>query len=598
MNNWVHFIGVSSNATSFAKSAVGFAKKTETMKNLVAVFFYILVFLSCVSAGFYRRQSLDPLNFILGNENLGPLKNGILGEAEAPGVASEEPRVPLILAENRTKRPDILCRFKTYDGGWNISNKHYWASVGFTGASGFTLAVVWLVSFGVALIVHHCFTWTITRKWKGSKHSQKICPVLLILFTCASTVGCILLSVGQDKFHTEVLHTLNYVVNQSDYTAQMLRNVTDYLSLAKSVDVPQFTLPQSAMQDINELSARLSSGAETLTQKTNENSVKVRKVFNTIRLVLITVAVVMLVLAFVGLVLSLLRRQHAIHIFIFSGWILVAITLILCGTFVIFNSAISDSCVAMQEWADNPQAETALSNILPCVDERATNQTLFQSRSVVRSLVDYINTFIYTEANTDRPPSDQFYYNQSGPLMPPLCYPFDDKMQDRECSPQEVSMTNASVVWGKYICTTSSDQKNCTTRGRLTPYLYSQLVLAVNASYAVLHYTPAMLDLQNCNFVRDTFVTITSRFCPSLEHYLLVVEIGLGLISAGIALCLILWLAYANRPQREEVFVKPSSTKHISNIQGDDRGNTKDGIVNMVNLVVTSPARVVPHVEP
>ncbi|KAJ8447645.1 hypothetical protein Cgig2_031699 [Carnegiea gigantea] len=611
------------------------------MKNLVAVFFSVLISLSCVSAGFYRRQSLDPLNFILGNENLGPLKNGILGEA-APGPASDEPRIPLILAENRTKRPDILCRFKTYDGGWNISNKHYWASVGFTGASGFTLAVMWLVSFGVALIVHHCFTWTINLKWKGSKHSQKIRPILLIVFTCASTflkhqgalvcplafgletllpdaltifvcrVGCILLSVGQDKFHTEVLHTLNYVVNQSDYTAQMLRNVTDYLSLAKSVDVPQFTLPQSAMQDINELSARLSSGAETLTQKTNENSVKVRKVFNTIRLVLITVAVVMLVLGFVGLGACALsptmptcdphihfQRMDTCSYNIDSLWNFCHIQFVRELSFIsrlrlIF--AISDSCVAMQEWADNPQAETALSNILPCVDERATNQTLFQSRSVVRSLVDYINTFIYTEANTDRPPSDQFYYNQSGPLMPPLCYPFDDKMQDRECSSQEVSMMNASVVWAKYICTTSSDQKNCTNRGRLTPYLYGQLVLAVNASYAVLHYTPAMLNLQNCNFVRDTFVTITSRFCPPLEHYLHVVEIGLGLISAGIALCLILWLAYANRAQREEVFVKPSSTKDSSNIQGGDHGNTKDGVVNMVNHVVTSPARVVPHI--
>ena len=60
-------------------------------------------------------------------------------------------------------------------------------SVGFTGASGFTLAAVWLVSFGVALVVHHCVTWRINIKWKGAKHSQKICPIVLILFTCAST---------------------------------------------------------------------------------------------------------------------------------------------------------------------------------------------------------------------------------------------------------------------------------------------------------------------------------------------------------------------------------------------------------------------------
>lgn len=100
----------------------------------------------------------------------------------------------------------------------------------------------------------------------------------------------------------------------------------------------------------------------------------------------------------------------------------------------------------MQEWVDNPRAETALSNILPCVDERTTNQTLYESRNVVSKVVETVNTYIYTAANTDRPPSDQFYYNQSGPLVPPLCFPFDDKMHDRNCSSQEVSMTNASMV--------------------------------------------------------------------------------------------------------------------------------------------------------
>ncbi|CAO2830158.1 unnamed protein product [Amaranthus hypochondriacus] len=339
----------------------------------------------------------------------------------------------------------------------------------------------------------------------------------------------------------------------------MLRNVSDYLSIAKAVDVPQFDLPQSTMKEIDNLSSRLSSGAEILTDKTNENSVKVQKIVNTVRSTLITVASVMLVLAVVGIVLSILGRQNVIHIFILSGWLLVTITLTLCGTFIIFNSAISDSCVAMKEWVDNPQAETALSNILPCDDERATNETLFESRKVVSMLVNTVNTYIYTAANTDRPPSDLFYYNQSGPLMPPLCYPFDDKMQDRECSSQDVSMTNASVVWARYICMTSLDNKNCTSPGRLTPEVYDQLALAVNASYAVLHYTPAMLDLQNCNFLRDTFMTITVRFRPPLEHFLMIVLVSLGFISAGVILCLVLWLVYANRHQREEAFVKTQS---------------------------------------
>ncbi|KAK9750372.1 hypothetical protein RND81_02G191700 [Saponaria officinalis] len=568
-----------------------------TMKKFYGVFlFFVLVFFSCffsnVSAGFLRRHSFSPINFILGNENLGPLKNGILGQAEAPSPAPSVPKIPLMLAGNRTRRPDILCKFKIYEGGWNISSRHYWASVGFTGAAGFIISVLWLISFGIALLIHHCFGWRLNFKGKESPNSRMIRPTLLIFFSCAAVVGCILLFVGQHELHHEVLHTLNYVVNQSDFTAQMLRNVTDYLSLAESVNVPQFQLPPSAMEDIDELRRRLSSGVDTLTEKTTANSSKVRKVFNPVTSALIAVGSLMLLLVFVGLVLFLFKCQKAIHIFIFSGWILVAGSLILCGTFVIFNSAISDSCVAMQEWVDNPQAETALSNILPCVDERATNQTLYESKKIVIFLVNIVNAFIYTSANTVRPPSDQFYYNQSGPLLPPLCYPFDNNMQDRECSSQEVSFTNASLVWENYICMTSIDQKNCTTVGRLTPLMYSQLILAANASYALLHYTPAMLNLQNCNFLRETFVTITSRYCPPLEHYLLIVEMGLGVISAGIMLCLILCLVYANRPQREEVFVK-FPTVRGSDIDG--LGN-KDSHVNMVSLVM-SPARVAPDIE-
>ena len=110
-------------------------------------------------------------------------------------------------------------------------------------------------------------------------------------------------------------------------------------------------------------------------------------------------------------------------------------------------SAISDTCMAMEEWVDYPHSETALSNILPCVDQRTTNKTLFQSKQVINSIVNIVNQYIYTSANTEPPPqSYPNYYNQSGPLTPPLCYPYDGQLQDRECTSSEVSMANASLV--------------------------------------------------------------------------------------------------------------------------------------------------------
>lgn len=78
------------------------------------------------------------------------------------------------------------------------------------------------------------------------------------------------------------MHTLKYVVNQSDYTVQTLRNVTEYLSLAKSISVAQVFLPSNVMDDIDKLNVDLSTAADTLAEKTSENSAEIKKVFNAV----------------------------------------------------------------------------------------------------------------------------------------------------------------------------------------------------------------------------------------------------------------------------------------------------------------------------
>ena len=127
-------------------------------------------------------------------------------------------------------------------------------------------------------------------------------------------------------------------------------------------------------------------------------------------------------------------------------------------------------------------------------------------------------------------------------------------------------------VWKKYECQIT-DHGVCSSVGRVTPEIYSQLVGAVNESYALEHYTPLLLNLQNCNFVRETFQEITSSYCPPLNHYLKVVNAGLGLISVGVLLCLVLWILYANRPLREEEFVKPSFAQKLKNRFSKNRNN-------------------------
>ncbi|KAK1437658.1 hypothetical protein QVD17_03454 [Tagetes erecta] len=524
-------------------------------------FLFFILFITSVSSEYQSK-------FLLGEDNFGHWKNGILTSTQTPTPASA-PSSPLVLAGSRTNRPDILNHLKRYPGGWDITNKHYWAAVGFTGVAAFILAILWFVCFGLAMLIHHCCGWRIDIKGKESRGSQRICLILLLVFTCASAVGCILLSVGQDEFHWEAVDTLNYVVNQSDYTVQTLINVTGYLSLAKTVNVAQVFLPSDVKDDIDKLNVDLNNAADTLRQKTHVNSRKIRSVFDTVRSSMIAIAIVMLLVSILGLFLSIMGHKNTIYIFIISGWLLVAVTFILCGVFVIINNAIEDTCMAMGQWVDNPHAETALSDILPCVDQGTTNDTLYKSKVVVNDITNIINGFIGSFANSNAyPGGNSNYYNQSGPLMPYLCYPYDSQLHELECPTQLVSLANASMVWQNYSCSVS-ESGFCTTTGRLTPDMYQQLVGAVNISYALQHYAPPLLSLQDCNFVRETFRVITSEHCNPLEQRLRMVNAGLALVSVGVMLSLALWVIYANRPQSEQqVFAKISSK-----LKGRSNGN-------------------------
>lgn len=116
-----------------------------------------------------------------------------------------------------------------------------------------------------------------------------------------------------------------------------------------------------------------------------------------------------------------------------------------------YFSAISDTCIAMEEWANNSQVETSLSNILTCVDQKTSNQTLIQSELIVNAVVDVVNMAINVGANINPSHKSVFYLNQSGPFMPHLCSPFDSDLNDRPCGPKDVSLANASSVCFIYI---------------------------------------------------------------------------------------------------------------------------------------------------
>ncbi|KAK9279394.1 hypothetical protein L1049_013073 [Liquidambar formosana] len=260
--------------------------------------------------------------------------------------------------------------------------------------------------------------------------------------------------------------------------------------------------------------------------------------------------------------------QFLVYILVIIGWILVAGTFILSGTFVLLHNVAADTCVAMDDWVQNPTAHTALDDILPCVNSETAQETLLKSKEVTFQLVEVINQVITNVSNINFSPNfPSVYYNQSGPVMPILCNPFHPDSTDRACSPGEVDLNNATQVWMNYVCEVSATGI-CSTTGRVTPMIYNQMTGAINVSFGLSHYTPFLIDLEDCTFVRETFSDITRDHCPGLRQYSKWICVGLVMVSTAFMLSLIFWVIYG-RERRYRVYTKQFMARSPQGQEGD-----------------------------
>lgn len=127
------------------------------------------------------------------------------------------------------------------------------------------------------------------------------------------------------------------------------------------------------------------------------------------------------------------------------------------------------------------------------------------------------------------------------------------------------SVSHFMQVWRNYVCQVSSSGI-CTTVGRVTPSIYNQMTAAVNLSYAIFHYTPFLVQLEDCTFVRDTFSTINGQDCPGLQKYSEWIYIGLVMVSAAVMLSLIFWVIYARERRHRK------ATKQFIRRSAQDKG--------------------------
>ncbi|XP_065865495.1 uncharacterized protein [Euphorbia lathyris] len=428
----------------------------------------------------------------------------------------------------------------------------------------FIIAVIWFIVVGLSFCIAFiccccCFCCRHQRKKPHaySETAHRASLAFLTLFTIAAICGCIVLYINQADFSSAVAHVLEFILKKGLSIFDHLKSVMTSLSSAADITIDQFRLPPELQNNINAVDQLIQSTADMPQLQSLATSKSIQEVLSPAGLVLEIIAAVMLVLAFLGFLFSILGLRFCIYMLTFIGWILVTIAFILCGVFLAFHNAVADTCVAMDEWLENPRADSPLSlQLLPCLDKKTAEQTLNTSRATSYFLIDAANKYINGVANQKLPPNaGPLYHNQSGPLVPLLCNPFNSDFTNRKCAPAEVNISNASPELKKYTCEVGEGEI-CSTEGRLTPEAYEQITSSVNVSNSLYNSGEFLVELLNCSVVLKTFTEISEDYCPNLRHYSFRTYLGMLIIAASVMCSLSFWIFYGRERQHRKKYKK------------------------------------------
>ncbi|KAI4329376.1 hypothetical protein L6164_021645 [Bauhinia variegata] len=425
------------------------------------------------------------------------------------------------LAANRTRRIDPSDYYNYYEGGWDITNSHYILSLLYSGAPLFATAVIWCFCAGLGIFIFYlCYCCCCCKNKREQKYSRKahtISLTFLVIFLIMAVAGGAFFYYGQVNFQSTVTDVLAHVVRKANEVIDVANDAFTNLASAAKMGIANYSLPEDFKQNIEQLNKLFNYTAILPKFQAEGTTRSADLVLDVVRHWFLGVSAVLLVLVVVGFIMS------------FCGWKLAVYI------------AIGDTCVAMEDWVRRPHNGTALSKLLPCMDEETAQKNLVITRNTSFGMVNWINAFILDVANADVTPNRQaLYYNQSGPLMPFLCNPFSPNLTERTCANNEVQLNSAPQAYKGFVCPTSPSGI-CTSIGRMTPDHYTQIMVATKASDTLAQEGQFLVELADCSFVAETFDEIIKQHCPLLRRYGEDVNIGLLLLAVALMCSIILW---------------------------------------------------------
>ncbi|OVA11858.1 hypothetical protein BVC80_8347g6 [Macleaya cordata] len=440
--------------------------------------------------------------------------------------------------EQGSNRPDPLRNFKSYNGGYDIRNKHYWASVAFTGVHGYAMAGIWILGglgFGIFVVVKNYLRNSSSENL--TEHSDSYYFIqfsLVVLFTFLAIVASSFTLAANRNFLWRTKKIEQTLLGAAGDARQSIRKVAKAMQEMQQVLRPY---NETKFSWLNSTSVKLEKESRNIRRVvySNRRSIDLAiKISYGATVALISINMVFVVFALGGCsmfyfyqlshlfyFLLLLHWRPGLIMIIFLCWIFTTGCWVLTGFHFFLHSLVEDTCSAFRDFEQKPD-NNSLNSVLPCVNHVHAHHIMIEIGSTVHKFINklnskmtYINRLLELNEQNDQVLSS---------MLSEICNPFSgapDYIYDPSSCPNDaISVGDIPKVLAQFTCyNDSSTTVSCKEDQKFIAEPFFDMAWAYSQTIqGLINIFPDLRDLTQCTFVKDTFSDILSHQCRPFMH--------------------------------------------------------------------------------
>ncbi|KAL4582153.1 hypothetical protein LXL04_006694 [Taraxacum kok-saghyz] len=428
---------------------------------------------------------------------------------------------PAFLRNNQTfSRPDPLRHFRLYKGGYDIRNKHYWASAAFTGIHGYAMAGIWMIfglGFGSYLII---------KSFNGGFHPfinhprsyYLTCFALIITFTSIAIIfSSLILVANQSSLHRSknlMATILGSATTMKQTIEIVMRSLIKIQTFLKPYDTDTYDF-------LNHITNQMQKETISIQNFVKEAQKASNYAFKTIYIANFVFVTANLVVLVTGCVVVLFHWHPGFIIVIIVCWILTTVSWILTGFDFFFHIFAGDTCSAFEnfEQNQNPESNSIMSILSSCSNSSNSDKLMAQIGYTVHKYIDESNSEITTLAHkmiqTNEEDDDSFAIER-------ICDPFSTApnyiYSPGDCPQDSVQIHDLPNILSTLTCEKNAPAEICKAQGRFFPESsYGKTMAYIQSIEKLIATYPDLQSLAGCTPVKHAISDVALHQCKPFK---------------------------------------------------------------------------------